>query len=327
MKVSMHARAACLVCLPLLLASGVWAQDDAYPNKPVRIVVPFAAGGSTDVVARLLADKLSVEFKQPFLIDNRAGASGNIGAQVVAKAPADGYTLLMGTTGVLSINGHLYKNMNYDVVKDFAPVSYTSLITNILVVPVDLPVRNVAELVALAKSKPGGLSFASSGSGSSTHLSGELFKAMAGVYILHIPYRGSPQALNDVVAGQVNMLFDNAPSSMGFIQQGKLRALAVTSSKRLPNLPDVPTLDEAGVKGYESLSWSGIVAPAATPQPVIAKLNEAIDRILKSEDIKRRLAGLGVEPVGGPPEAFARHIRVESDKWGKLIKSANITAN
>ena len=327
MKVSMRARAACLVCLPLLLASGVWAQDDAYPNKPVRIVVPFAAGGSTDVVARLLADKLSVEFKQPFLIDNRAGASGNIGAQVVAKAPADGYTLLMGTTGVLSINGHLYKNMNYDVVKDFAPVSYTSLITNILVVPVDLPVRNVAELVALAKSKPGGLSFASSGSGSSTHLSGELFKAMAGVYILHIPYRGSPQALNDVVAGQVNMLFDNAPSSMGFIQQGKLKALAVTSSKRLPNLPDVPTLDEAGVKGYESLSWSGIVAPAATPKPVIAKLNEAIDRILKSEDIKRRLAGLGVEAVGGPPEAFARQIRTESDKWGKLIKSANITAN
>lgn len=327
MKVSMRARAVCLICLPLLLASGVRAQDDGYPNKPVRIVVPFAAGGSTDVVARLLADKLSVEFKQPFLIDNRAGASGNIGAQVVAKAPADGYTLLMGTTGVLAINGHLYKNMNYDVVKDFAPVSYTSLITNILVVPVDLPVRNVAELVALAKSKPGGLSFASSGSGSSTHLSGELFKAMAGVYILHIPYRGSPQALNDVVAGQVNMLFDNAPSSMGFIQQGKLRALAVTSSKRLPNLPDVPTLDEAGVKGYESLSWSGIVAPAATPKPVIAKLNEAIDRILKSDDIKRRLAGLGVEVVGGSPEVFARQIRTESDKWGKLIKSANITAN
>ena len=327
MKVSMRARAACLICLPLLLASGVRAQDDGYPNKPVRIVVPFAAGGSTDVVARLMADKLSVEFKQPFLIDNRAGASGNIGAQVVAKAPADGYTLLMGTTGVLAINGHLYKNMNYDVVKDFAPVSYTSLITNILVVPVDLPVRNVAELVALAKSKPGGLSFASSGSGSSTHLSGELFKAMAGVYILHIPYRGSPQALNDVVAGQVNMLFDNAPSSMGFIQQGKLRALAVTSSKRLPNLPDVPTLDEAGVKGYESLSWSGIVAPAATPKPVIAKLNEAIDRILKSDDIKRRLAGLGVEVVGGSPEVFARQIRTESDKWGKLIKSANITAN
>lgn len=327
MKVSMRARVACLVCLPLLLASGVRAQDDGYPNKPVRIVVPFAAGGSTDVVARLLADKLSVEFKQPFLIDNRAGASGNIGAQVVAKAPADGYTLLMGTTGVLSINGHLYKNMNYDVARDFAPVSYTSLITNILVVPVDLPVRNVAELVALAKSKPGGLSFASSGSGSSTHLSGELFKAMAGVYILHIPYRGSPQALNDVVAGQVNMLFDNAPSSMGFIQQGKLRALAVTSSKRLPNLPDVPTLDEAGVKGYESLSWSGIVAPAATPKPVIAKLNEAIDRILKSDDIKRRLAGLGVEVVGGSPEVFARQIRTESDKWGKLIKSANITAN
>ena len=310
----------------LLAAIPAVAQDD-YPNKPVRIVVPFAAGGSTDVVARLLAEKLAIEFKQPFLVDNRAGAGGNIGADAVAKAPADGYTLLMATTGILAINSYLYKNMGYDAARDFTPVSYTSLITNILVVPPALPARSVAELIALAKSKPGALSFASSGAGSSTHLSAELFKAMAGVDILHVPYRGSSQALTDVVSGQVSMLFDNAPSSIGFVQGGKLRALAVTSSKRLANLPDVPTLDEAGVKGYESLSWSGIVAPAATPRPVIAKLNQAIDRILRSDDIKRRFDGLGVEPVGGPPEAFSRQIAAESDKWGKLVKSANIVLN
>ena len=328
MTVRTRACAALFVGLTLLAAAlPARAQDDGYPNKPVRIVVPFAAGGSTDVVARLLAERLQAEFKQPFLVDNRAGAGGNIGADAVAKAPADGYTLLMGTTGVLSINSHLYKNMSYDPQKDLTPVSYTPLITNILVVPAELPVRSVAELVALAKSKPGALSFASSGAGSSTHLSGELFKAMAGVYILHIPYRGSAQALTDVVSGQVSMLFDNAPSSIGFVQQGKLRALAVTSSKRLPNLPDVPTMDEAGIKGYESLSWSGIMAPAATPRPIVLKLNQAIDRILKSDEIRRRLAGLGVEPVGGPPEAFARHISGESDKWAKVIKRANIVAN
>ncbi len=326
MKVWTRASALLLAGTALFSATS-HAQDDGYPQKPVRIIVPFAAGGSTDVVARILADKLGQEFKQPFLVENRAGAGGNIGADAVAKSPADGYTLLMATTGVLAINSYLYKNMNYDAARDFAPVSYTSLITNILVVQQGLPVRSVAELIALAKSKPGALSFASSGAGSSTHLSGELFKAMAGVDILHVPYRGSSQALTDVVAGQVTMLFDNAPSSIGFVQQGKLRALAVTSSKRMPNLPDVPTVDEAGVKGYESLSWSGIVAPAATPQPVIAKLNRAIDRILKSEEVRQRLAGLGVEPVGGAPEAFARHIRIESDKWGKLIKSANITLN
>ena len=327
MKAWTRAASVLLACLAIASSTAGHAQDDGYPNKPVRIVVPFAAGGSTDVVARILGDKLQAEFKQPFLIDNRAGASGNIGADAVAKAAPDGYTLLMGTTGVLSINGYLFKNMSYDAARDFTPVSYTSLITNILVVQQDVPARTVADLIALAKRQPGKLSFASSGAGSSTHLSGELFKAMAGVDILHVPYRGSSQALTDVISGQVTMLFDNAPSSMPFVQQGKLRALAVTSSKRMPNLPDVPTVDEAGVKGYESLSWSGIVAPTGTPKTVIDKLNRAIDRILKTDEVKTRLAGLGVEPVGGPPEAFTRHIRTESEKWSKLIKSANITVN
>ena len=327
MKFFMQRRATVAAALSLFAAGAALAQADDYPNKPVRIVVPFAAGGSTDVVARIIGEKLSAEYKQSFLIDNRAGASGNIGAEAVAKSAPDGYTLLMGTTGVLSINSFLYKNMGYDPNKDFDPVSYTSLITNVLVVNPNVPVKNVAELIALAKAKPGTLSFASSGAGSSTHLSGELFKAMAGVNILHVPYRGSSQALTDVIGGQVTMLFDNAPSSIPFINDGKLRVLAVSSTRRLANLPDVPTVDEAGLKGYESLSWSGIVAPAGTPKAIIAKLNASIDRILKTDEVKLKLAGLGTEAVGGPPEAFARQIRIEQDKWGKLIKAANITAN
>ena len=318
---------AVLALAALALAMPAPAADDDYPAKTVKIVVPFAPGGSTDVVARILADKLGAEMKQTFIVDNRAGASGNIGADAVAKAPADGYTLLMGTTGVLAINGHLFKNLAFDPDKDFVPVSYTSLITNVLVVNPEVSARTVAELVRLAKAKPGALTFASSGSGSSTHLSGELFKALAGVDILHVPYKGSSQALIDVLSGQVTMLFDNAPSSLPFIEQGKLRALAVTSRKRLPNLPDIPTLEEAGIAGYESLSWSGIVAPTGTPRTVIARLNASIERILATDEVRRKLAALGVEPVGGPPEAFAAHIRAESDKWGKLVKSAGITVN
>jgi len=313
-----------LAALLASLLAVAHAADDEYPNRPVKIVVPFAPGGSTDVVARILADKLGAEFKQSFIVDNRAGAGGNIGADAVAKSQPDGYTLLMGTTGVLAINKYLYKNMGFDPDRDLAPVSYTSLITNILVVNPQVPARTVPDLIRLAKEKPGALTFASSGAGSSTHLSAELFKAMAGVDILHVPYRGSSQALIDVIAGQVTMLFDNAPSSLPFVEQGKLRAIAVTSTKRLPNLPDVPTIDESGVKGYESLSWSGIAAPAGTPKAVIDKLNAAIEKILRMEDVRQRFAQLGVEPVGGPPEAFARHIRAESDKWGRLVKAQNI---
>ena len=310
--------------LPLFAHAG---SEDAYPEKAVRIVVPFAAGGSTDVVARILAEKLQAQFKQPFVVDNRAGASGNIGAELVAKSPADGYTLLMGATGILSINDHLYGKLNYNAQKDFVPVAYATENANILVVAPGLPVTDVASLVSLARSKPGTLSFASSGPGSSTHLSGELFKAMAGVNLLHVPYKGSSAALTDLLGGNVSMLFDNAPSSIGFVQQGKLRALAVTSRKRIPGLPNVPTLDEAGIKGYESLSWSGVVAPAATPRPIVMKLNRAIDQILKSEDVKARLVQLGVEPVGGTPEDFARQIQSEHDKWGKVIQTANIKLN
>ena len=313
-----------LACLPTLALAG---PEDSYPDKAVRIVVPFAAGGSTDVVARILAEKLQEQFKQPFVVDNRAGASGNIGAELVAKSPADGYTLLMGATGILSINDHLYGKLNYNAAKDFVPVSYATQNANILVVSPGMPATNVADLVQLAKTRPGALSFASSGPGSSTHLSGELFKSMTGVSMLHVPYKGSSAALTDLLGGNVTMLFDNAPSSIGFVQQGKLKALAVTSRKRLPGLPNVPTLDEAGVKGYESLSWSGVVAPAATPRAIVLKLNRAIDAILKSDDVKAKLLNLGVEPVGGSPEDFGRLIQAEHDKWGKVIKTAQIKLN
>lgn len=324
MKTLTGIAAVLVASLPLIAHAG---PEDTYPEKAVRIVVPFAAGGSTDVVARILAEKLQAQFKQPFVVDNRAGASGNIGADLVAKSPADGYTLLMGATGILSINDHLYGKLNYNAQKDFVPVAYATENANILVVAPGLPVTDLASLVSLAKAKPGTLSFASSGPGSSTHLSGELFKAMAGVNLLHVPYKGSSAALTDLLGGNVSMLFDNAPSSIGFVQQGKLRALAVTSRKRIPGLPNVPTLDEAGIKGYESLSWSGVVAPAATPRPIVMKLNRAIDQILKSEDVKARLVQLGVEPVGGTPEDFARQIQSEHDKWGKVIQTANIKLN
>jgi len=324
MKTLTGVAAVLLATLPILAHAG---PEDTYPDKAVRIVVPFAAGGSTDVVARILAEKLQAQFKQPFVVDNRAGASGNIGAELVAKSPADGYTLLMGATGILSINDHLYGKLNYNAQKDFVPVAYATENANILVVAPGLPVKDVASLVALGKSKPGTLSFASSGPGSSTHLSGELFKSMTNLNLLHVPYKGSSAALTDLLGGNVSMLFDNAPSSIGFVQQGKLRALAVTSRKRIPGLPNVPTLDEAGVKGYESLSWSGVVAPAGTPRPIVMKLNRAIDQILKSDDVKSKLVQLGVEPVGGTPEDFAKLIQVEHDKWGAVIKTADIKLN
>ncbi len=319
-------RALLRFALLMSICAAAWAQDD-YPNRTVKIIVPFAPGGSTDVVARILADRLGTELKQSFIVENKPGAGGNIGADAVAKASPDGYTLLMGTTGVLAINKYLYKNMSFDPDRDLAPVSYTSLITNILVVNPQVPARTVAELIALAKADPGKLTFASSGAGSSTHLSAELFKSMAGVDILHVPYKGSSQALTDVMANQVTMLFDNAPSSIAFIEQGRLRALAVTSTKRLPNLPEVPTIDEAGVKGYESLSWSGIVAPAGTPRRIVDRLNAAIEKILRDPEVRQRFVALGVEPVGGPPEAFSRHIRAEAEKWGRVVKTANITLN
>jgi tripartite-type tricarboxylate transporter receptor subunit TctC len=309
----------------VLFAFSVYGQG--FPNKPLRIIVPFAPGGSTDIFARLVAERLSVSLAQPVVVENRAGASGNIGAEAVAKAPADGYTLLMATTGVMAINNALFKNMPYDAAKDLEPVIFIASITNVLAVPADLPAKNVAELVALAKKDPGKLTFASSGAGSSTHLSAELFKSMAGLDIVHVPFKGSGQALIDVVAGRVSMIFDNMPSALPHIKGGKLRALGVTGSKRSSALPDVPTIAEAGVPGYESLSWSGFAVPAGTPRDVVQRLNRETALILLAPEMRQKLAEQGADAVGGPPESFAEHARREREKWGRLVRERNIVVN
>jgi tripartite-type tricarboxylate transporter receptor subunit TctC len=315
-----------LVCLGLVFfSSGVLPQS--FPNKPLRIIVPFAPGGSTDIFARLLAERLAGPLGQGVVVENRAGASGNIGAEAVAKAPADGYTILMATTGVMAINNALFKNMPYDAAKDFEPVLFVASITNVLAVPLDLPAKSVAELVALAKKDPGKLSFASSGAGSSTHLSAELFKSMAGIDVLHIPFKGSGQALVDVIAGRVSMIFDNMPSALPHIKGGKLRALGVTGSKRSSALPEVPTIAEAGVAGYESLSWSGLAVPAGTPREIVQRLNREGAMALGSNDMRQKLAEQGADAVGGGPEVFAAHVRAERDKWSKLVRERNITVN
>jgi tripartite-type tricarboxylate transporter receptor subunit TctC len=306
--------------------SGLSAQE-RYPAKPLRIIVPFAPGGSTDIFARLVAERLSTALAQPVTVENRSGAAGNIGADAVAKAAPDGYTLLMATTGVMAINNSLYKSMTYDAAKDLDPVIFIASITNVLAVPADLPAANVAELVALAKKDPGKLTFASSGAGSSTHLSAELFKSMAAIDVVHIPFKGSGQALIDVVAGRVSMIFDNMPSALPHIKGGKLRALGVTGLKRSPALADVPTISEAGVAGYDSLSWSGFAVPAGTPRDIVQRLNRETAAVLAAADMKQKLAEQGADAIGGPPEAFAEHVRREREKWGRLVRERNIVVN
>jgi tripartite-type tricarboxylate transporter receptor subunit TctC len=309
----------------LALAAG--AQAQGYPSKGLRIVVPFAPGGSTDIFARLLGERLSPALGQPVVIENRPGAAGNIGADAVAKAAPDGYTLLMATTGVMAINNSLYKNMTYDAGRDLEPVVFVASITNVLIVGVDSPYKSVAEILAAAKAAPGKLSFASAGAGASTHMSAELFKAMAGVDLLHVPYKGSGPALPDVITGRVTMMFENMPGAVPHMKAGKVKVLAQTGLKRTPALPEVPTVSESGVQGYESLSWSGIAVPAGTPKDAIARLNKELNAILATPDMRQKLADQGADAAGGPPEAFAEHIRREREKWSGVIRTANIVVN
>jgi tripartite-type tricarboxylate transporter receptor subunit TctC len=261
------------------------------------------------------------------VVENRAGAAGNIGADAVARSAPDGYTLLMATTGVMAINNALYKNMTYDAAKDLEPVLFVASITNVLIVPPDFPAKSVAELIALAKKEPGKLSFASSGAGSSTHMSAELFKSLSGTDLLHIPYKGSGQALPDLMSGRVSMMFENAPGAVSHIKAGKVRALAQTGSKRTASMPDLPTVAESGVPGYESLSWSGIAVPAGTPRAVVDRLNRDFNSVLATAEMRQKLAEQGAETIGGPPEAFAQHIRAEREKWSRLIREKNIVVN
>ncbi len=293
-----------------------------YPNKPIKMVVPFPAGGTTDIMARAMAAELQKSFGQAVVVENKAGAGGNIGSDFVAKSAPDGYTLLMGTVGTHAINVSLYPKMPYDAVKDFAPVSLVAAVPNVLAAAPSLPVNSVKELIDAAKKDPNKITFASSGSGTSIHLSGELFKQLAGVQMTHVPYKGSSAALPDLMSGQVDVMFDNAPSVMPHIKGGKLKAIAVTSTRRSPALPNVPTIAEAGLPAFEASSWFGVLAPAGTPKDIVDKLSQAIVKSLQTAEIKDRLASQGADAVGNTPEQFSAHIKSEIDKWAKVVKAS-----
>jgi tripartite-type tricarboxylate transporter receptor subunit TctC len=306
----------------LLALFAVAAPAQTYPAKPVRIVVPFPPGGATDILARDVAQKLTEAWGQQVIVDNRPGAGGNIGSELVAKSAPDGYTLEMGTVGTHAINASLYAKMSYDHVKDFAPIILVAAVPNVLEVNPAVPVNSVAELIAYAKANPGKLNFASSGSGTSIHLSGELFKVMAGVDMTHVPYKGSAPALQDLLGGQVQLMFDNLPPSLPHIKAGKLRALAVTTAARAPALPDVPTVAEAGLPGFEASSWFGLLAPAGTPREIVAKLNGEVAKWLATPEAKEKLSKQGANAAGGTPEDFAKHIAAETEKWAKVVRAS-----
>jgi tripartite-type tricarboxylate transporter receptor subunit TctC len=308
--------------LAWLVALAAGAQAQPYPSKPIRLVVPFPPAGTTDILAREVGQRLTEVFGQSVVIDNRPGAAGNIGSDLVAKSAPDGYTLLMGTVSTHAINPGLYSKLPYDHVKDFAPVALVARVPNVLEVTPSLPVNSVADLIKLAKEKPGQINFASSGSGTSIHLSGELFKTMAGVDMVHVPYKGSAPALQDLMAGQVQLMFDNLPSSLGQIKAGKLRPIAVTSAQRAPALPDIPTIAESGLPDFEATSWFGVLAPAGTPPEIVQRLNREIDKWLQSPEAKDKLLAQGAVAAGGSPEEFAAYIRSETDKWAKVIKAS-----
>ena len=309
--------------LSLFILPGI-AIAQQYPTKPIRIIVAYTPAGATDILARTVGQKMSESFGQPVIIENRPGANGNIGTDVAAKATPDGYTLLMVTAGTHGINPSLYRKLPWDAVKDFAPVSLVAMVPNILVVNNNVPVKSVKEFIAHLKSNPNKFNYGSPGNGSTAHLSMELFKTMTGTNMQHIPYKGSAGVLTDVMGGQIIATMDNLPPYLPQVKAGKIRALAVSTAKRSPAVPEIPTVAEAGVAGYNSGAWFGLLAPAGTPKPVIDKLATETQRILKLPDVAERLSGLGAEPVGDRPEQFAAHIKSEITKWAKVIKDANV---
>ena len=316
-----HILSALLVCALLLTTGTVAAQ--AYPSKPIRWVVPFPTSGATDILTRTIAQKLSEVLGQAVIIDNKPGAGGALGSDLVAKAAPDGYTLLMATTSTHSIGPALQK-LPYDAQRDFAAISVVADATNVLIVSPQLGVNTVRELIALAKSKPGQLNYSSSGAGSIVHLSGERFKSMTGTDIMHIPYKGTALAIPDIINGQIGLMFDSIVSVMPHIRSGKVKALAISSQKRSSLLLELPTMIEAGVPGYVSDTYFGVFAPAGTPQEIIARLNTELVKIVHAADTKERLLKLGAEPVGSTPEQLATLVRTESAKWAKVIKDAGV---
>jgi tripartite-type tricarboxylate transporter receptor subunit TctC len=296
----------------------------AWPNKPVRIVVPFAPGGTTDILARAMAPELSRAFNQQFVVDNKPGAGGNVGTDLIAKSPADGYNLLMGTVGTHGINQSLYPKLPFDPIKDFAPVTLVAGVPNVLVMnPAKAEashIGSVADLIKFAKANPGKLNMASSGNGTSIHLSGELFKSMTGTFLVHFPYRGSGPALLDLIGGTMDLMFDNLPSALPHIRAGKLKALAVTTAQRSAALPEVPTIAESGVKGFEASSWFGLLAPAGTPADIVNRIQQESAKALGSAEMKERLLSQGAIPSGMKPAEFAAYIAAETKKWAQVVK-------
>ncbi|MCJ0763886.1 Bug family tripartite tricarboxylate transporter substrate binding protein [Variovorax terrae] len=311
----------------LALFSGQTALAQSWPSKPIRLVVPFTPGGSTDILARTIGQKLSEAWGQPVLIDNVPGAGGSIGADKVAKAAPDGYTLLMGHIGTLAVTPSIYPHLPYDPVKSFAPVAWVARVPNVLVVHPSVPAHSVKELVALARQQPGRLNFGSGGNGSAAHIATEYLKLQSQTFMVHVPYRGTAPAVNDLIAGQLQLMFTGAPAVMPFVKSGQLRALAVSSPKRLPGLPDLPTVAESGLPalaGFEADQWYGVVAPAGTPREVVAKLNAQINASLNSPEIRARLLAEGAEATPNPPEVFGQLIVREIARWQPVVKAGRV---
>jgi tripartite-type tricarboxylate transporter receptor subunit TctC len=299
----------------------------AFPDKPIRLIVPFPPGGAADLMARGMAQRLGQELGQQLLIDNRGGAGGTTAAEAAAKSAPDGYTLFFGTMGTQAINPAIYPKLRYDPQKDFAPISLTHITPRVLVVGPSVPARSIAELIALARIKPDGLSYGSAGNGSSSHLAGALFESLAGVAMVHVPYKGSSPLLVDVLAGRVDMTFDSYTVYEEHIKAGKVRILGVTSKDRMGALPDVPSIAEAGLKGYDVSNWLGVLAPAGTPKDVIATLNAALGRVMATPALRTQLIALGIEPTFGTPEEFAALMRAELPKWAAIVKKSGATVD
>ena len=322
MKNWIRALAALLLgCLPLMAAA-----QGAYPHKPIRMIVPYPPGGPTDVLGRIVAQKLSESLGQQVVVENRPGASGMIGAELVAKAAPDGYTLLTNAS-IHVINPSLYPKMNFDALRDFAPVSLIAQVPLILVVNPGLPVKSVQELIALGKAEPNRLNFGSSGNAAAPHLAGESFKIATGIQMQHVPYKGSAPALTDLIGGQVQLIFDSMPSAMPHVKSGKIRALAVTTAKRSPTVPDLPTIAESGVPGFDISTWYGVWAPAGTPKDIVNKVSAEIAKALQQPAVRERLAALGAEPVGNTPEEFAAYCQSELAKWSKIVRESGAKAD
>jgi tripartite-type tricarboxylate transporter receptor subunit TctC len=310
---------------PAIAQTAAPGSAQGYPAKPVRLIAASSPGSAVDIVARIIAQKLSEQLGQQVIVDNRAGAGGNLGAEVAAKAPPDGYTLFMGTPAH-AINTGLYRKLDYDLVRDFAPISQVTSGQYAIVVHPSLPVKSVKDLIALARAKPGQLNYASAGTGNATHLAGELFNSLARVNLVHVPYKGSGPGMVDVMGGQVQIMFPNLTAALPQVKSGKLRALAVTGQKRTPVAPDLPTVIEAGIPGYVVTSWFGVLAPAATPRPIVQRLNAELAKLAKAPDMRERLAGEGAEPISSTPEQFAAFIKTEIEQWTKVVRAAKISA-